>query len=383
MVGRNAPSDSRLDVGGIDAHDVVELRIRIGGKGQPAQRGGVEVVHVDIGATLKIGDRLGVGIHISAARAAFDRHVANGHALFDRHAVEDIAGVFVGVADAAFGTEQADDVKDHILGVDSGAKVAIDFDAADFESLERKCLRGQHIAHLGGTDAKGDRTESSVRGGVRIAACDRGTRLGDALLGADDVDDALLARREVEISDAEVIGIFAQRLHHFCGKWVLWRVLVDRWHDVVDGGKSTLRELHLEAEVAKHAEGLRRSDLMDQVSADEELRATVGKRANGVGVPNFLEEIFSHGEQTAGVGGGRENCLCRKEMSKPHAHRRATGWKLRLQRSSMKSPTITPSRARLAMMASKIFSQFFDFPRTVTVPLTQASQFLPSGLAAR
>jgi len=62
---------------------------------------------------------------------------------------------------------------------------------------------------------------------------------------------------------------------------------------------------------------------VNQVGADEELRAPVGKRANGVGVSNFLEEIFSHGEHTAGVGGGRKNCLCRGKMSKPHAHQRA------------------------------------------------------------
>ena len=201
-------------------------------------------------------------------------------------------------------------MKDHILGVDSGAEVAIDFDAADFEGLECECLRSQHIAHLRGADAKSDRAEGSVCGGVRIAAGDRGARLGDALLGADHMDDALFARREVEISDAEVIGIFAQRLHHFRGERVLRRVLIDGRHDVVDSRKSALRELHLEAEVAQHPEGLRRSDLMDQVGTDEELRASVGKRANGVGVPNFLEEIFSHGEQTAEVGGGRENCLC-------------------------------------------------------------------------
>ncbi len=211
-------------------------------------------------------------------------------------------------------------MKDYILGVDSGAEIAVDFDAADFEGFEREGLRSQHIAHLRGTDAKGDRAERAVSGGVRITASDRGAWLGDALLGADDMDDALFAGGEVEISDAEVIGIFAQCLHHFRGERVLRRVLVDRWHDVIDGGKGALRKLHLEAKVAKHAEGLRRGDLVNQVGADEELRAAVGKRANGVGVPNFLEEIFSHGEHTAGVGGGRKNCLCGAKMSKPHAH---------------------------------------------------------------
>jgi hypothetical protein len=39
--------------------------------------------------------------------------------------------------------------------------------------------------------------------GVRVAAGDRRAGLGDALLGADDVDDALLAGRAVEEGDPE------------------------------------------------------------------------------------------------------------------------------------------------------------------------------------
>ena len=46
----------------------------------------------------------------------------------------------------------------------------------------------------------------------RVAAGDGRARLGDALLRADDVDDALLAAAEVEIGDAEVLRVLAQLL---------------------------------------------------------------------------------------------------------------------------------------------------------------------------
>jgi hypothetical protein len=36
---------------------------------------------------------------------------------------------------------------------------------------------------------------------------------------------------------------------------------------------------------------------MDEVGADEELRAAVCESADGVGVPDFLEEAFSHGKE--------------------------------------------------------------------------------------
>ena len=92
--------------------------------------------------------------------------------------------------------------------------------------------------------------------GVGIATGDRGARLGDALFWPDDVDDALFAGAKVEIRDAEIIGVFAQRLHHFRGERILRRVLIDRRNDVVDGGEGALRKFHFQPEIAEHAEGL-------------------------------------------------------------------------------------------------------------------------------
>jgi hypothetical protein len=51
----------------------------------------------------------------------------------------------------------------------------------------------------------------------------------------------------------------------------------------------------LQAEVAQHAEGLGRGDLMDEVGADEELSLAVGQLAHGVGFPDFFEERFGLG----------------------------------------------------------------------------------------
>ena len=53
-------------------------------------------------------------------------------------------------------------------------------------------LGGQDVLDLARPDAEGERTERAVGGGVAVAADDRHARLGPALLGADDVDDALV-----------------------------------------------------------------------------------------------------------------------------------------------------------------------------------------------
>ena len=44
---------------------------------------------------------------------------------------------------------------------------------------------------LAGADAEGQRAERAVRRGMAVAADQRGARQGEALLGPDDMDDAL------------------------------------------------------------------------------------------------------------------------------------------------------------------------------------------------
>jgi hypothetical protein len=51
-----------------------------------------------------------------------------------------------------------------------------------------------------------------------------------------------------------------------------------------------VRHRDLQPEIAQHPEGLRARDLVDQVRADEELRLAIGQLADGVSIPDFLEE---------------------------------------------------------------------------------------------
>ena len=92
-----------LDVAAVDRHDVVVggvLRRRRGSP--PARRALLErVAGRRERRPLQIGDGRRVRIDVADAGAAFDGHVAHGHAFFHGHAVEDLAAVFVGEADAA------------------------------------------------------------------------------------------------------------------------------------------------------------------------------------------------------------------------------------------------------------------------------------------
>ena len=73
-------------------------------------------------------------------------------------------------------------------------------------------LRGQHVLDLAGADAEGQRPERAVRGGVAVAADDRHARQRAALLGADDVDDALPGIAHREVGDAELGRVLPQHL---------------------------------------------------------------------------------------------------------------------------------------------------------------------------
>jgi hypothetical protein len=143
-------------------------------------------------AALQIVVRGLVGIHVPAARAALDAHVTDGHALVHGEAVEHVARVFVGEAHAAVHAQLLDDVEDDVLGVHAGPQLPVHFDAPDLQLFHGQGLRGQHVADLRGADAEGQGAERAVGGGVRIAAADGHARLGEAALGANDVDHAVL-----------------------------------------------------------------------------------------------------------------------------------------------------------------------------------------------
>lgn len=52
---------------------------------------------------------------------------------------------------------------------------------------------------------------------------------------------------------------------------------------------------------------------MDEVGADEKLRAAIGKSADGVGFPDFLEEAFAHVLEPPWFAAGRENGYAREK----------------------------------------------------------------------
>ena len=181
-------------------------------------------------------------------------------------------------------------MKDHIFCVDALAQRAADLNAAHLERAHRQTLGGQHVANLRGADAEGHRAKGTMRRGVAIAAGNRHPRLGQALLGANDMDYALAVVVDVEERDCEFGRVLLDRVHH------LFRQIVDKGprgnvggHDVIYGGESALGEANGEPALSEHLEGLGTGDLVDQMQPDKELRLPRGQLAHRMLVPDLVQ----------------------------------------------------------------------------------------------
>ena len=111
------------------------------------------------------------------------------------------------------------------------------------------------------------------------------------------MDDALIPRRKVKEGDSTLGTILAQFLHHRVGKGIGegFGTLVSR-HDVIDGREGAVRIENFQSKFTYHAEGLGTGDLVDEVGADQKLSPTVGERANGVFLPDFIKKRFAHSQ---------------------------------------------------------------------------------------
>ena len=122
-------------------------------------------------------------------------------------------------------------------------------------------------------DAEGQRAKRPVRGGVRIAAGNRHSRLREPAFGADHMHDALLSFFRREKVDTVIGGVLLDMLEHLFSQWILQRPLpagAGSGDNVIDCGKCT-SERAPKPLLADHRKRLRRGDLMDEMQPNEEL----------------------------------------------------------------------------------------------------------------
>src|SRR5699024_8646404 len=235
------------------------------------------------------GDHAGSG-------ASLDGHVADGHAGFHRQLLDGLATVLNDVPLAAAGADLRDDGEDQVLGGDTRLQLAADLDGHGLEGLQRQGLGGQHVLDLGGADAHGDGAEGTVGGGVGVTTHHRHSRLSQAELWSDGVDDALIDVAHRVQADAKLFGVLAQSRDLQARSLVLdvQQVSTDdasRGDVVVLGCDGQVRTTDRAAGLAQPVEGLRRGDLVDEVEVDvQQVRVAVRSTGDEVVAPDLLGE---------------------------------------------------------------------------------------------
>ena len=185
------------------------------------------------------------------------------------------------------------------LAVTPGREPAGDVHGHRLRPALRQRLGGQHVLHLAGADAEGERAERAVGGGVRVAADDRHARLGETELRADHVHDALVVVAERVQPHPELGAVAAQRLDLRTRRGVgdgeqvataeaERRVGVPGRGVVVLGREGQVGTAHPAPGEPQPVEGLRAGHLVQQVQVDvEQIRLTRGGPYD-VRVPDLL-----------------------------------------------------------------------------------------------
>lgn len=201
------------------------------------------------------------------------------------------AAVLGDVADAAAGAEATEDGQDDVLRRRAGRQFALDVDGQRLRLDLAEALGGHHVFHLGGADAEGQRSEGTVCGGMGVTAHDGHAGQGEALLGADDVNDSLALVAHRVGGDTEVVGVGAQRVDLLTGHRVDDRQPdVGGGHVVVLGGEGQLGPTHRPSGHAEAFERLRRGHLVDQVKVDVQDVGLALGRMDHVVIPDLLAE---------------------------------------------------------------------------------------------
>jgi hypothetical protein len=135
--------------------------------------------------------------------------------------------------------DYANAVQDDVLAAHSRRQLAIHLYPHVLAPLRNEALCREHVLHLARANSKGKGAERAMCGGVAVAAHDRGTREREALLGTDNVDNALALVVQAKVGDAIVLDILLERLCLYPRIFFLDE-LRDRFEVLASGGRDIL-----------------------------------------------------------------------------------------------------------------------------------------------
>ena len=194
--GVGAPGDVRREGGRVDDDLFVEGGALVGRERPPVVEGLLPGRPAGrVGAALEVGEGGVVGRDHPGAGARLDAHVAHRHPPLHREARIAAPRYSMTWPMPPPVPMRPMIAEDDVLGASprpAASPSTVDGHRRGPDLGEG--LGGEHVLDLARADAEGQGAEGAVGGGVAVAADDRHARLGEPLLGADDVHDALVVR---------------------------------------------------------------------------------------------------------------------------------------------------------------------------------------------
>ena len=155
-------------------------------------------------------------------------------------AADRLAAVLEDVAGPAADADPGDEREDDVLGADPGLEPAVHPDLVGLRPALEQALGGEDHLDLARADPEREGPERAVRGGVAVAADDRHPGLGQAELGPDDVDDALVRAADPVERDPELVAVRRQLVDLGRGHLVEDRQVARMGRDRVVGRRDRL-----------------------------------------------------------------------------------------------------------------------------------------------
>ena len=247
-------------------------------------------------APLDVGEGGLVGGDQPSARAHLNREVAQGETAFHRHLLDGLPGIFDEMTGCARGGETCDEIERHILGGHTLAKRTVDRDAHGLGFLLEDALGSHHHLDLARADAERHSTHGAVRARVGVATDDGHAGKRQPLLGAYDVNDAVVGGVHGIMRQPEVLAISSQQIDLLLGDRVdNGLVLVVGGRVMVGHAEDLLGSETLQPALPHAGERLRRRHLMAIEAVDIELGRSVVHNLHHMLVPNLVKQCV-HGQ---------------------------------------------------------------------------------------
>jgi hypothetical protein len=148
-----------------------------------------------------------------------------------------------------------------------------------------------HVLNFGRADAEREAAERAMGRRVAVAADHGHTRLGQALLWPNDVDNALADIVDAVIGHAEIFDVLFQRLD-LDARFVVLNATrpVDGRHVVIGDGQCFVRTSEATAGSAKALKRLGAGHFVDQMQVDINQAGAVFLGCNQVVLPNLVKQ---------------------------------------------------------------------------------------------